>query len=137
MTHLLCADSRPPGVDTFALQTAESLATPGFAAGLSHQQMPIDTFTVTLGTLLLSSTREEQERQRAPRGQGGQPLALRLNDLLGHTLCPTDHVVLVLRLPIDPQRPNFGAEHLEADFSVQTQGTFVQSVGAEIDLSYL
>ncbi len=27
--------------------------------------------------------REAQDRQRAPRGQGGQPLTLRLNDLLG------------------------------------------------------
>ena len=30
--------------------------------------------------------REAQDRQSAPRGQGGQPLALRLNDELGVTL---------------------------------------------------
>lgn len=29
--------------------------------------------------------REVQDRQRAPRGQGGQPLTLRLNDQLGLT----------------------------------------------------
>lgn len=41
--------------------------------------------------------REAQDRQRAPRGQGGQPLALRLNDLLGHTAGPGAGFTLVVQ----------------------------------------
>ena len=68
----------------------------------------------------------------APRGQGGQPLALRLNDLLGHTfLATTDpQIVPMPRVPIDRKDPFGGTS--EGRCGSQTQCTFVQTVGAEI-----